>query len=364
MKKPQGRLISVGGSPAVKWNGYSYNTRASVITVRAPQLLSTSFFDHSLCTSGQDFIRRLLEVDPTKRATPAEARDHQWLAQQARLHRDGGIQAAAASSQSPPVVHITPPSAPSTPPGQPLAPDVSMCSVASDRMAVDTASIVMADATAEEAVQDSRGMTPSFAMLDDDPSSSGPSHPSSGSDSTSSQRAPLQRRADVIRQAQSMGVELPTPSQEMQERALAEDAERANDRNLAAVAVAPQIPAAAAADVPSRGSKRKAEDLSYELSPPLDAGAINAHPAGDVPLTSTDAAAGGAGRSPSRRAHGGSAASPKRPVAKKARTQSSAPVAPAETGPRGEEEVPGLALARRRSSRLASPTKPKSGRKN
>ncbi|KAI0737333.1 kinase-like domain-containing protein, partial [Daedaleopsis nitida] len=181
-----------------------------------------------LSEQAENFVRGLLEEDPKARMTLTAARDHPWLAEEECLHRAGGPASLPSTGESSQRIIVTPPSQPASLRG----PDVSMRSVmsVSERMALDTEtpSIVMADPSQAASEFTERGMTPSIAMGDDS-GSPGQDHsehqPSSSASSGSGQRgsARLQRRADVIRQAANMGVELPAPSQEMQARALADD---------------------------------------------------------------------------------------------------------------------------------------------
>ncbi|RPD52895.1 Pkinase-domain-containing protein [Lentinus tigrinus ALCF2SS1-7] len=332
--------------------------------------------DYHVSEEGKDFIRRLLEYDPKKRMTLTEAREHPWL-----IHLHHALNSAArgtselildSQSEVPHQIIITPPSRSES---QSLLPDASMMSVVSDRMALDTASVVMEDSTREK--------TPSFAMIDDT-SSSQPLH-DGGSSQSDGHPSParLQRRVDVIRNALSMGIQLPAPSQEMQARAMAEHADL-----VEAAEAPPPVPTADAhvdnAGSPgtsnparrarfkaeaSRTSKRKAADLSSEPSPPPPdvAGAAGGADTGVAPPTDVAAqfaefveAATGSAHSLSRRGRGGANASPKRPPSKKARTQAVASSATDDEG----SAAPVAALERRRSSRLASPTKPKPSRKS
>ncbi|KAI0701131.1 kinase-like domain-containing protein [Cerioporus squamosus] len=309
-----------------------------------------------------DFIGRLLEYDPKKRMTLTEAREHPWLI---HLHRimssANGDTSEPAASEVPQQIIITPPSRSES---QSLAPDASMMSVVSDRMALDTASIIMEDST--------RADTPSYAMIEGDSSL-----PEAGSSQSGGHSSPsrLQRRSDVLWNARSMGIELPGPSQEMQARAMAENAEldEATDGALPAPgdgahvekAGSPARPARVKA-VPSRASKRKAAELSSESSPPppaVGAGGAEAGAASpaivDAQRAEFDEAGTGSARSPSRKGRGGASASPKRPPSKKARTQAAALSATDDEG----LAAPTGGLERRRSSRLASPAKAKPGRK-
>lgn len=329
-----------------------------------------------------------METDPKQRLTLKDARDHPWLAAQALHHRSGDPASQPLSEMN--VSHqahiiVTPPTQPQPAVASQSLADASMRSVSSDRMVLDTASIVMADANPDDDNTPEREATPPFALVDGSSlaqagsgTSGSGSGSGSGSSSTIGQPPRLERRADVIRRAHTKGIELLAPSQEMQARALAEeDAERVDidsDYN-GADALAPPVTAAqvasadavripAAADSmlslraePSRGSKRKAVEFSSDhepSSPPPvrgaeeESSAITAH------------AARGGGRSSLRGGSmSGPAVSPKRPAAKKPRTQRSAPAPAITTGDGGGEPSTGMTLTRRRSSRLASPTKPK-----
>ena len=315
-----------------------------------------------------DFIQRLLEYDPKKRMTLTEAREHPWLihlhrALNSELLEDSDPEPA--SPEVPQEIIITPPSRPES---QSLLPEASMMSVISDGMALDTASIIMEDST--------RGGTPSFAMIEDTSDQQLPDLAGSSQSSGQSSAARLQRRVDVIRHALSMGIELPSPSQQMQARAMAEHAEL-NEVPLApppapAVGTHSDNAGSAATSLPTHraranaAGKRKAADLSSESSPPPPDVAAGGADTGVALFADVDAqradsfeAASGSARSPSRKGRGRTKASPQRPASKKARTQAAASSATDDEGP----PAPSAALERRRSSRLAFPAKAKPGRK-
>ena len=57
-------------------------------------------------TSGEDFLRKLLELNPRERMTPKDARDHVWLAAQAAKEQvrsiEGELSRRSLASQTPP----------------------------------------------------------------------------------------------------------------------------------------------------------------------------------------------------------------------------------------------------------------------
>ncbi|OJT11418.1 hypothetical protein TRAPUB_12062 [Trametes pubescens] len=150
--------------------------------------------------NGVDFIRRLLEYDPSQRMTLSDARRHPWLIRESDLHQDTEYHRRTAS------------------PEPQLAVDASMRSIASDGMALDPqdGALVLGAANGHDSG------TPSLASQG--------SQESNGTASRSMltrQPSRLQRRADVISHANEVGQALPGPSQEMQRRAIAEDEEEA-----------------------------------------------------------------------------------------------------------------------------------------
>ncbi|TBU44526.1 Pkinase-domain-containing protein [Dichomitus squalens] len=156
----------------------------------------------------EDFIRRLLEYDPRKRMSLTDARDHPWLADQRAAH---------AASAPPPSAPVSAPAsqAIAAPRRQGLV-DASMRSIISNSMSLD-----------DDAVMDTGRMTPPYV-------------PGLGNDEVAPdqilanaiERLPsrLVRRSNYIQRARDMGQDLPGPSQEMQQRAAAEEeAENLND---------------------------------------------------------------------------------------------------------------------------------------
>ncbi|KAI8972182.1 Pkinase-domain-containing protein [Trametes punicea] len=162
--------------------------------------------EYRVSPEGEDFIRRLLEYDPGKRMTLAAARAHPWLLPQALLRHNHDLRPRTAS------------------PDPANAIDASMRSVASEVMALDTQGEAM------DADPQATG-TPLLGSQDL------PDSQQTGSRAIlSRQPSRLQRRANVISHANEVGVPLPGPSQEMQERAAAEDEDapaRANKRKAA-----------------------------------------------------------------------------------------------------------------------------------
>ncbi|OSD06682.1 Pkinase-domain-containing protein [Trametes coccinea BRFM310] len=175
--------------------------------------------EYGVSPEAEDFIRRLLEYNPRQRMTLTAAREHPWLHEQAVLR--GGVQnhRRTASPDPAPTAEI----------------DASMRSVASEGMALDP--------PANEMVLEPHvGGTPLIASqgLPD-----GPESDMKGALVTR-HASRLQRRANVISQANEDGLPLPGPSQEMQERVVAAEDE----------------------ETPSRGNKRKAAlDFDASLTP-------------------------------------------------------------------------------------------------
>ncbi|KAI9067527.1 Pkinase-domain-containing protein [Trametes sanguinea] len=245
--------------------------------------------EYNVSLEGEDFIRRLLEYDPRERMTLTAAREHPWLHEQAMLR--GGVQNHRRTA-SPDPAHTA-------------EIDASMRSVASESMALDPPA-------AEMVPEPHVGGTPLIASqgLPD----------SQNSDMNGAlvtrQASRLQRRANVISQANEDGLPLPGPSQEMQERVAAEDEEP-----------------------PSRGNKRKAAlDFDASLTPMEEEDEDKEDPASDT-----------AAPQPTRRGRG--AARKGRGAAKKAPANPPA----AKKGRRVLAEADmfdGEASGRRRSARL------------
>lgn len=167
--------------------------------------------------------------------TLTDARLHPWLAQEHLLHGSGALPSPAGSPEPVPRRTLSPELHHQV--------DASMRSVASDRMALDHDHGEPMDA---EPIETGR-MTPEFIPADEDlvPSQR---------NGTGLARQPsrLRRRVDVILSAHTRGEELPSPSQEMRERAAAEEAQDENENGAG----------------PSRANKRKAAlDFEGSLTP-------------------------------------------------------------------------------------------------
>ncbi|KAH9892439.1 kinase-like domain-containing protein [Cubamyces lactineus] len=292
---------------------------------------------------GEDFIRRLLEYDPRKRMTLAAARDHPWLIRQAMLHQSAEIRRRTASPDPVTVV------------------DASMRSIASDGMALDP----QGEGEAMEAEPDNGG-TPLLGSQELPDSQEG------GSMSralVARQPSRLQRRSNVISQANEIGLPLPGPSQEMQQRAEVEEHAPA-----AALAIEPPPQpepqtgngvlaiengsANGGAGPVTRGNKRKAAlDFDASLTPMSeeeeeeeeDGEPSNDSDVAPPPRRGRGAAAAAAAPKKGRGAKKAAPANP--PVAKKGRTRAAAVAADENV------EVGG----KRRSSRLVSASPRKAG---
>ncbi|KAI0699880.1 kinase-like domain-containing protein [Cerioporus squamosus] len=163
--------------------------------------------------AAEDFVRGLLEYDPRKRMSLADARLHPWLAEQ----HAAAVPAPAALPAPPGPAALPAPPRRTASPEPEHAIDASMRSIASDGMALDE------PMDAEPAEPETGRRTPEYVPEDEDSQQSQPR--ANGALAISRQQSRLRRRVDIIRSAENRGEELPGPSQEMQERAAAEDAE-------------------------------------------------------------------------------------------------------------------------------------------
>lgn len=192
---------------------------------------------------------------------------------------------------------------------------------------------------AEPAEPETGRRTPEYVPEDEDSQQSQPR--ANGALAISRQQSRLRRRVDIIRSAENRGEELPGPSQEMQERAAAEDAEE----NGAG---------------PSR--KRKAAlDFDASLTPMEEEEEEEEE---DEPQPSAAPAARGRGAPATKRGRGGKKASaPPSTAAKRGRGRAAAPVLAIAAAPAYGDE--GEAGGLRRSTRLhqASPVKQKVARR-
>ncbi|KAI0646002.1 Pkinase-domain-containing protein [Trametes meyenii] len=250
------------------------------------------FREYNVSQQGENFVRRLLEYDPRKRMSLTDARRHPWLHTQAALHPQIEYPRRTAS---PPAIDVM---------------DASMRSIASDGMALDH---------------------PQGAIMNADPSNTPPlgsqELPDSQSNGTASrgtlsrQASRLQRRANVISQANEVGQALPGPSQEMRARAEAEAEEDSG---------------------PARANKRKAAlDFDASLTPMEEEDEESEPEPAPAPRRGRAAAAPKKGRAPKK------AANP--PVAKKGRATRAAEKQD------GEAAEP---ASRRRSSRISAAASP------
>ncbi|KAI0744311.1 Pkinase-domain-containing protein [Daedaleopsis nitida] len=183
----------------------------------------------------EDFIRKLLEYEPRRRMTLTEARLHPWLAAQHRLYGTA-LPAPVPAAPAPAVLHVVPGRPRTASPDAQHPVDASMRSVMSDDMATDDPM---------DAEPETGRMTPEFDPEEAEVSQS-QQVPGLG---LARQPSRLQRRVDVILRAHNRGEELPSPSQEMKERAAAEDEDDESENGAG----------------PSRTNKRKAA-LEFEGS--------------------------------------------------------------------------------------------------
>ncbi|CDO76220.1 hypothetical protein BN946_scf184894.g9 [Trametes cinnabarina] len=252
--------------------------------------------EYHVSPEGVDFIRRLLEYDPRKRMTLSDAREHPWMHEQATLR--GGVQNHRRTA--------------SPEPANAGAIDASMRSVVSDGMALDPPPAALEVAAPEPHV----GGTPLTASQDLPDSQES----EMGGAVVTRHASRLQRRANVITQANEVGFALPGPSQEMQERAAADDD-----------------------DAHARGNKRKAAlDFDASLTPMEEADDENEEPSSDpAPAPRRGRAAG------AKKGRGAKKAAANPPAAKRGRRAVAAAAADGENVD---------AAGRRRSTRLTGPS--------
>ena len=261
--------------------------------------------------------------------TLANARLHRWLAER------HAVSAPNARLPAAPGALAAPPRRTASPEPQHVV-DASMRSIVSDGMALDDHGEPM-DAEPEE-LEDGR-RTPEYVPEDEDSQSQIQAHGGPTSAITR-QQSRLRRRVDIIRSAENRGEELPSPSQEMQERAAAEEAEE----NGAG---------------PSRTNKRKARpSLDFEASLTPMSEEEEEEEAEPQP-----AAARTRGAPATRRGRGGKKASAPPPSAAKRGRGRAAAAAVAAAPANGDDGETG---GRRRSNRIvqaSSPVKQKVARR-
>ncbi|EJF58075.1 kinase-like protein [Dichomitus squalens LYAD-421 SS1] len=323
---------------------------------------------------GQEFIRELLKYNPEERMTLTDARNHAWLADQKAAYEATQDQPVVSQPSQDTSVEF-PPETQEDSQALSTSFDVSMRSLTPGRVVPDGTSIVMNAESQTESIEEaraaseasSRAATLAHVLAEDAydlralPSSQlEDAGAGAAGEDFGSRPHPVQRRADIIRRAHHRGIRLPAPSQDMQARAAAELDTVAGDP--AHDAAEPEgvenvgssrmlVPASAA--VVARPSKRKAVELD---SDPASA------PLGDS-NGGDDEGEGALGRSTSGTGSGakktrrGTRAAKRSPSTKKARTGRSSPT------PSDDQEVSEPTIGRRRSSRLASPTKLKSAHK-
>ncbi|KAI0630061.1 kinase-like domain-containing protein [Trametes polyzona] len=265
--------------------------------------------EFNVSPEGIDFIKNLLQYDPRKRMTLADARHHPWLLEQSRQHQDTEYRRPRTASPDP----------------APLV-EASMRSVASDGMALDPqTAVVLANGNGANNGDDANNgrSTPPIGSQELEESQRGTASRSL----VARQPSRLQRRADVISHANEVGLALPGPSQEMQRRAVAEDL----GENEAG---------------PSRLNKRKAAaalDFDASLAPMEEEEEEEAEDGEGEAAAVAAPAPRGRGRPAKRAARGGKKAASKPPAAKKGRTRAAAAEANGEAAE---------ASGRRRSNRL------------
>ncbi|RPD54428.1 kinase-like protein [Lentinus tigrinus ALCF2SS1-7] len=283
----------------------------------------------------EDFIHGLLQYDPRKRMTLADARLHPWLAEQHAQAVPAPAPAPAALPAPPVPAGLPAPPRRTASPEPQQAIDASMRSIAFDGMALDDRGEPM---DAEPAEPESGRQTPEYVPEDED-SQSQPQANGVHTSVISRQQSRLRRRVDIIRSAENRGEALPSPSQEMQERAAAEEAEE----NGAG---------------PSRGNKRKARaslDFEASLTPMSEEDEEEEEEVEPQPVR-------GRGAPASKRGRGGKKAPPPS-AAKRGRGRAAAPVPAIAAAPVNGDD--GEAGGLRRSTRLhqVSPVKQKVARR-
>ncbi|KAI0355786.1 Pkinase-domain-containing protein [Trametes cingulata] len=256
--------------------------------------------EYHVSPQGEDFIRKLLEYDPRKRMTLSDARHHPWLGTQASLYQRPEYRRRTAS------------------PIPENAIDASMRSIASDGMALDHPAEVMEAEPADQG-------TPPLGSQELPDSQNG----TASRGALSRQPSRLQRRANVISHANEVGVPLPGPSQEMRERAAAEDEEAAG---------------------PQRANKRKAAlDFDASLTPMEEEDDEEAEaPSSDSAAPAPRGRRANAAATATKKGRGGKKAAANPPSAKRTRAKA--------TADNGEDAA--AATARRRSNRLQAGAAP------
>ncbi|TFK83093.1 kinase-like protein [Polyporus arcularius HHB13444] len=287
------------------------------------------------CTNpvAEDFLRGLLEYDPRKRMSLADARLHPWLAEQHAAAPPAPAPAALPAHPAPADIPAHPRRTASLEPDHPT--DASLRSIALDGMALDDSM----DAEPDE--PESGRSTPEYVPEDEDSQSQSQAngrHPFGLP--IGRQQSRLRRRVDIIRSAENRGEELPSPSQEMQQRAAAEEAEENG------AGPSRKRKAAAALDFESSLTPmEEEEDEEEEEEEPV-------------------AAPRGRGAPANKRGRGGRKTTAPPPSAvKRGRGRAAAPVLAIAAAPASGDD--GEAGGRRRSTRLhqASPAKQKVARR-
>lgn len=287
---------------------------------------------HTDSPAAEDFLRGLLEYDPRKRMSLADARLHPWLAEQHAAAPPAPAPAALPAHPAPANLPAHPRRTASLEPDHPI--DASLRSIALDGMALDDSM----DAEPDE--PESGRSTPEYVPEDEDSQSQSQANGRFGLP-ISRQQSRLRRRVDIIRSAENRGEELPSPSQEMRQRAAAEDAEE----NGAG---------------PSR-KRKAAAALDFESSlTPMEEEEDEEEEEEEEPV----AAPRGRGAPANKRGRGGRKTTAPPPSAvKRGRGRAAAPVLAIAAAPASGDD--GEAGGRRRSTRLhqASPAKQKVARR-
>ena len=342
-----------------------------------------------------------MDLDPKTRMTLSDARAHPWLAEQAAAaaraalsendnEEQGPVRTQPSQDEDLPV-ELPPETQYDSQAASSVGPEVSMRSLGGpSHLALGLMSVDLGTKPVSEPPQ------PRSATLEGEGNGEGrietPPHVDAGGDFSAqeeehgdggSQPHTVQRRADVIRRAQHKGIELPAPSQLMEERAAA-DSELDVDVDVGTGNANAGIggrPGERSAVLASRADGKGKATGVYPESPvvPSDDTAKPAKAVDTQVLASVGGRSTGTMRGAPKRGregdpedgngNGNTAAVDRSPSAKKARTSGGQPVLVAVTSEEVSEAdaVPGVGAkaGRRRSSRLEEgpSTKPKSARK-
>ncbi|PIL29680.1 transporter [Ganoderma sinense ZZ0214-1] len=164
--------------------------------------------------ASKDFICGLLDFNPKSRMTLTDACQHEWLAAE-RIN---------ALAMLPP-----PPPSPAMPtiPGNIASPMPSLADASMRSVVSHTNGMALDDNEDEDAAMETGRTTPPYVPP---PQEDGPSQSQSLTAAVNRQPSRLVRRSDIVARAREGGDALPSPSQEMRDRAVREDEEE--DENL------------------------------------------------------------------------------------------------------------------------------------